>query len=132
LGLTAFCLAVLGGAAITLMTWMQHGSSSGTGKIVAAVSAAFVLGAGGLNHTIVASLVMFAALHTGHAPFGYLDWFESALWAALGNIVGGVGLVTLLRIGQAPHVLMHERRNPAPGVPIGDNRREETTAPAAS
>lgn len=123
LGWTAFCLAVLGGAAITLMTWMQHGSATTLGKVVAAVAAAFLLAAGGLNHTIVASLVMFAALHTGHAPFGYLDWLQSALWAALGNVAGGVLLVTLLRVGQAPHVLLRERRNPAPGVPIGDNRR---------
>lgn len=123
LGLTAFCLAVLGGAVITLMTWMQHGSNNVIAKVVAAVVAAFVLGAGGLNHAIVASLVMFAALHTGHAPFGYLDWFESALWATFGNVIGGVLLVTLLRVGQAPHVLFQERRNPAPGVPIGDRRR---------
>jgi formate/nitrite transporter FocA (FNT family) len=123
LGLTAFCLAVLGGAVITLMTWMQHGSDSVLGKVVAAMGAAFVLAAGGLNHAIVASLVMFAALHTGHAPFGYLDWLQSALWAAFGNVIGGVLLVTLLRVGQAPHVLLQERRHPAPGVPVGDKRR---------
>lgn len=123
LGLTAFCLAVLGGAVITLMTWMQHGSDSVLGKVVAAVGAAFVLAAGGLNHAIVASLVMFAALHTGHSPFGYLDWLQSALWAAFGNVIGGVLLVTLLRVGQAPHVLLQERRQPAPGVPVGDKRR---------
>ncbi|HEY1641722.1 MAG TPA: hypothetical protein VGG35_13615 [Streptosporangiaceae bacterium] len=35
------------------MTWMQHGSSA-------------------------VSLLMFAALHTSDAPFGYLQWAETA------------------------------------------------------
>jgi formate/nitrite transporter FocA (FNT family) len=122
-GLSSFCLAVLGGAVITLMTWMQHGTDAVMGKIVAAVVAGFLLGAGRLNHAIVSSLLMFAGLHTGHAPYGYLQWVQSAGWAAMGNIFGGVGLVTLLRVAQSPHVLMEERRNPALGVPIGDHRR---------
>jgi hypothetical protein len=57
-------------------------------------------------------------------PFGYAQWAQTAGWAALGNIVGGVGLVTLLRIAQVTHVLQEERRNPAPGVSIGDDRRD--------
>ncbi|HEX3564681.1 MAG TPA: formate/nitrite transporter family protein, partial [Acidimicrobiales bacterium] len=124
IGLRAFCLAVLGGAVITLMTWMQHGSSSEGARIVAAIAAAFLLGAGQLDHAIVNSLLMFAALQTGHAPFGYLQWAETAGWAALGNMVGGVGLVTLLRLLQVPHKVQEERANPAPGVPIGDTTRE--------
>lgn len=114
LGWRAFALAILGGLVITLMTWMQHTTESIGGKLVAAVVAAFLLGAGTLNHAIVASLMMFAALHTGHAPFGYLDWAASASFAALGNIVGGVGLVTILRLLQVPERLKRERDNPNP------------------
>jgi formate/nitrite transporter FocA (FNT family) len=119
----AFALAVLGGAVITLMTWMQHGTNSMPAKCLAAVTAGFLLGAAQLNHAIVNSLLMFCALHTGHAPFGYLQWAETAGWAALGNIVGGIGLVTLLRIMQAPHKVKAEMRQPALGVPVGDRRR---------
>lgn len=103
LGWRAFALALVAGAVITLMTWMQHATDSLGGRIVAAVIAAFLLGAGALDHAIVASLVMFCALTAGHASFGYLAWFESALWAALGNLVGGLGLVTLFRLLQVPH-----------------------------
>jgi formate-nitrite transporter family protein len=42
---------------------------------------------------------MFAALHAG-APFDYGDWLQVAAWATLGNIVGGVRFVTLLRLVQ--------------------------------
>lgn len=125
LGLRAFCLAVLGGAAITLMTWMQHSTPSAGAKIVAAVTAAFLLAGGQLDHAIVNSLLIFAALHTGHAPFGYLQWAETAGWAALGNTVGGIALVTGLRLLQVPHRVKDEREHPAPGVPLGEQRRAE-------
>lgn len=118
LGLRAFSLAIMGGAVITLMTWMQHGSSSEGASIVVAIAAGFLLGGGQLDHAVVNSLLMFAALHTGHAPFGYLQWAQTAGWAALGNMVGGIGLVTLLRLLQVPHKVQEERAHPAPGVPI--------------
>ena len=120
LGLRAFSLAVLGGAVITLMTWMQHSTSSQVAKVISAITGGFLLGGGQLDHAIVNSLLMFAALHTGHAPFGYVQWAETAGWAALGNMAGGIGLVTLLRLLQAPHKIADERANPAPGVPLGD------------
>jgi hypothetical protein len=52
-----------------------------------------------LNHVIVVSLEMFAALQAG-AHFGYLDWLGMSAWFGLGNIIGGVGLVTVLRLVQ--------------------------------
>lgn len=127
-GMRSMSLAVLGGAVITLMTWMQHSGDSVAAKIVPAVTAAFLLAGGQLDHAIVNSLLMFAALHTGHAPFGYLDWAKTAGWAALGNLVGGVGLVTVLRLLQVPHKVKEERDNPALGVAIGDHRREDDVA----
>jgi formate/nitrite transporter FocA (FNT family) len=123
LGWKAFSLAILGGAVITLMTWMQHTTTSSALRLVPAVTAAFLLGGAGLNHAIVNSLLMFGSLHTGHAPFGYLQWAQTAGFAALGNIVGGILLVTLLRIVQSPHTIAEERRNPAIGVPLSDDRR---------
>jgi formate/nitrite transporter FocA (FNT family) len=122
-GLRAFSLAVLGGAVITLMTWMQHGTQYMGARIVAAVTAGFLLAAGRLDHAIVNSRLMFAALHTGEAPFGYADWAQTAGFAAVGNVVGGVGLVTSRRVLQVPHTVEVERATPALGVPIGDTRR---------
>ncbi|MGH9122621.1 MAG: formate/nitrite transporter family protein, partial [Acidimicrobiales bacterium] len=132
-GLRALTLAILGGAVITLMTWMQHSSDSLLARVIPAITAAFLLGAGQLNHAIVSSLLMFAALHTGRAPFGYLNWAASAGFAALGNLIGGVGLVTVLRLLQVPHKVRQERDNPAvtPGTrPVhrkGDRHRVEAS-----
>jgi formate/nitrite transporter FocA (FNT family) len=99
IGWTSFATAVLGGTVITLMTWMQHSTESIGAKLVAAIVAAFLLSAGSLNHVIVVSIEMFAALEA-HAPFGYADWAGMAAWAALGNMIGGIGLVTVLRLVQ--------------------------------
>lgn len=98
-GWTSFALGMIGGAAITLLTWMEQGSSGEFGKVVAAVSIGFLLAAGPLNHVIVGSLEMFAALQVG-APFGYGTWAATAAWAGLANLVGGLLLVTILRLVQ--------------------------------
>ena len=112
IGATSFASAVLGGTVITLMTWMERGTESMPAKLVAAAAAAFLLASGKLLHVIVISLEAFAALQAG-APFGYADWLGKAAWAALGNVVGGLGLVTALRLAQLEKgVLERERRRP--------------------
>ena len=112
IGMHSFALAVLGGVVITLMTWMERSTTSVTGKIVAAMAAAFLLAAGSLDHAIIVSLEMFAALHAG-APFGYLDWLKVMLWAALCNMLGGVGLVTVLRLVQVGRRKIQEEEDKA-------------------
>jgi formate-nitrite transporter family protein len=98
-GSQAFANAVIAGAVITLMTWMEHSTTSVTARLASAWAIAFVLAAGPLQHAIVISIEAFAALHAG-AGFGYLDWFRTFVWAALGNAIGGLGLVTTLRLVQ--------------------------------
>jgi formate/nitrite transporter FocA (FNT family) len=116
LGWRAFALALLGGAVITLMTWMQHGTESLAAKVIPAVTTGFLLAGLQLNHAIVNSLLIFSGLHTHHSPYGYLQWAETAGWAALGNMLGGVALVTLLRVMQVPHTVREHADNPAPCV----------------
>ncbi len=115
LGITweAFAAGILGGAVITLMTWMQRNTEGDFGRIAAAVAASFLLAAGPLNHVIVSSAEMFTALHAG-APFGYADWLGATVWAAAANIIGGLGLVTMLRLVQVgADDILGERRRPA-------------------
>ncbi len=132
LGLRAFSLSVLGGAVITLMTWMQHSTESPGLKLVPAVTGGFLLAGAQLNHAVVNSLLIFAALHTGAAPFGYADWAQTASLAAVGNLVGGLVLVTVLRLLQIPHVVAEEQSKPALGVRMGDDRRVSTGADATA
>lgn len=92
--------AVLGGTAITMMTWMEQGATTLGSRIVAVSVTAFVLAGTPLLHAVVSSLEMFAALQHGVA-FGYLDWAGIFGVAVLGNVLGGVLLVTMLRLVQA-------------------------------
>jgi formate/nitrite transporter FocA (FNT family) len=123
IGWRSFALALLAGAIITLMTWMQHGFASYGVKLVGAVITGFLLGAGSLTHAIVGSLLIFSGLHTGASPYGYLAWAQTAGWAALGNLIGGVALVTVLRLLQVPHRVQQQRAEPAPEVAVRNWRR---------
>lgn len=112
IGTEAFASAVLAGMVITLMTWMEHSTEAVVAKIAAAIATGFVLVAPPLNHAIVSSLEAFAALQAG-ASFGYADWAGAFAWATAGNIVGGVGLVTVLRFVQVGgHKIGDEQARP--------------------
>jgi len=102
-------LSVLGGATITLLTRMQHGTDSMPAKIAAAVAAAFLLAGLQMFHSILDSLLIFGALHTGEAGFGYLDWLGWFAYTTVGNAVGGLGLVTMLRLVRSKDRLVLER-----------------------
>lgn len=113
IGWESFSLGLLAGAAITIMTWMERSSRTEFGRVVAVAVIAFLLAAAPLNHVIVVSLEMFAAIHAG-ADLGYGEWAGLAGWAALSNMVGGLLLVTLVRLVQIGAAdIEKERRRPA-------------------
>ncbi|WP_229403250.1 formate/nitrite transporter family protein [Micromonospora okii] len=107
--LRSFTLAVLAGLVITLMTRMQHATENLGVRLVPALLFGALLAGGQLFHSVLDSIMMFAALTAGHAPFGYLDWLGALGWSVLGNIVGGVGLVTALRLTRVARDLADER-----------------------
>lgn len=104
----AFALAVVGGMLITVMTHLQHATESVGVRLVPAVLVGAMLSIGHVNHAIVASLACFAALIAG-ASFGYVDWLGMLGLAIVGNMIGGLGLVTLLRLLQLPHKVIEAR-----------------------
>lgn len=118
IGLTSFTSALLGGMIITLMTWLLHSTESMPAKLIATYALAFVLVAAPLGHSIVGSIEMFAALISG-ADFGYADWLGFVAWAALGNMIGGIGLVTTLRLVQVGRVEISSEKRVTSGGPHG-------------
>src|SRR3954452_10084738 len=129
LGITAhsLALAVLAGVVITLMTRMQNATESLGVQLVPAILFGALLAGGQLFHSILDSLFMFAALHSG-APFGYLDWLGALGWSALGNVIGGVGLVTFLRLVRVPGQLADEREASGRRYGTGQRRRAREAA----
>ena len=96
-----FWSGVMGGWIIALAAWLVSGSHSITGSVMLVWILTFVVGLGNFAHCIAASGEIFTAVLTHHLPWSaYARWFVPAV---LGNICGGVGMVTLLEYGQIVH-----------------------------
>jgi formate-nitrite transporter family protein len=109
LDLRSFALAVLAGAAITLLTRMQNGTDEDIARLVAAVAIAFVIVGTGLFHSVLDTLIIFVALHagqTGATVAAWLPWFG---FVVVGNVLGGLVLTTLLRVVRSRERLMQWR-----------------------
>jgi formate/nitrite transporter FocA (FNT family) len=106
-GLQSIVLAVLGGSTITLMTRMQQGTDSAMAKIVAAVIGGFLLAGLQLFHSILDSLIIFGAIQSG-APINYRDWLGWFGYTLLFNMIGGIVLVTALRLLRTKELLKNK------------------------
>ncbi len=106
--LESFTLAVLAGAVITLMTRMQHATESLGVQLVPAILFGALLAGAELFHCILDSLFMFAAMIAG-ADIGVGTWLTALGWSALGNMVGGIGLVTAIRLLRVPRRVEESR-----------------------
>jgi formate/nitrite transporter FocA (FNT family) len=111
ISLPAIALALLGGSTITLMTGMQQGTTSDVAKIVATVIAGFLLAGLGLFHSILDSLLIFGAIQSG-ADISYLQWLGWFGYTLLFNIVGGLALVTALRLVRTKELVEEQRASP--------------------
>jgi formate/nitrite transporter FocA (FNT family) len=81
-----------------LVAWLVSGSHSITGSVALIWLLTFIVGLGGFAHSIASSGEILVAVLTGHLPaVSYPRWL---LPAVLGNITGGVCMVTLLEYGQ--------------------------------
>jgi formate/nitrite transporter FocA (FNT family) len=95
---TVFWSGVIGGWIIAMAAWLVSGSHSITGSVMVIWMLTFIVGLGNFAHCIATSCEVFVAVLTHHAPWiAYPQWFFPAV---MGNICGGVGLVTILEYGQ--------------------------------
>ena len=95
---TIFWSGVMGGWIIALAAWLVSGSHSITGSVAVIWMLTFIVGLGNFAHCIATSGEILTAVLTHQAPWqAYPHWF---LFAVLGNICGGVGMVTILEYGQ--------------------------------
>lgn len=122
-GIEMFLSAILAGIVITLMTWMMLRKPIGA-KLVAAIAASFLLNYGELGHVVVASLEIFAGMFSG-SPYGFLDWLPLFLLMAVGNMIGGVGFVTVIRLVQLGHRVEAEKGAPTESEMESHGRRAQ-------
>jgi formate/nitrite transporter FocA (FNT family) len=98
--LALFVSAIFAGALITAMTWFIEGQRSVGVRITVAWICGAILALGSLNHVIVVTLeLIFGIRYGAHIPWSFV--VENFFIAAAGNMIGGIGLVTLNRFTQA-------------------------------
>ncbi len=91
--------AVLGGWLVALMAWLVAASRDTISQVFFVYILALLIPIGGLTHCIAGSSEVLVGVFAGEATLSeYLGLF--LLPSTLGNIVGGVVLVTLLNYGQ--------------------------------
>ena len=99
--LALFMSAIFAGALITAMTWFVEGHQESHGvRVVVAWVVGAILALGGLNHVIVVTIELIFAKRFG-ADFPWIFVLGNFGLAAAGNMIGGIGLVTLNRFTQA-------------------------------
>lgn len=117
--LQTVCLALLGGSTMTLMTRMQKGTESDPVRVVAAVAGGFLLSGLQLFHSILDSLLVFGAIHSG-ADISLVRWLGWFGYTVVLNMVGGIALVTTLRIVRTRELVVHFRaQSPDPDAAGG-------------
>jgi formate-nitrite transporter family protein len=98
--LALFVSAIIGGALITAMTWFVEGQRSMGVRVTVAWIAGSILALGTFNHAIVVTIEQLYGIRYG-ARIPWLFVLENFFVAAAGNMIGGIGLVTLNRFTQA-------------------------------
>lgn len=106
--LQSFLLAVLAGVVITLMTRMQHATESLGVQLVPAILFGSLLVGAQLFHCVLDGILMLGAVFSG-SDISIGQWCAAVGWAALGNLIGGIGLVTALRLVRAAPRVKEER-----------------------
>lgn len=124
-----FTSGILGGLLIALMSWLVTSAQSTIGQVAVIWLITFPVGILGFAHCIASSGYILASVLAGTTSVvTYLGWLVAA---TVGNIIGGVLLVSLLNYGQvhagAPTTRRRERRlaENEPVVDTTSGRREE-------
>jgi formate/nitrite transporter FocA (FNT family) len=98
----AFLSAVVAGAVMTLWTWMSEAAETDIARIVIALLVGAMLAVPTLNHVVVGTGEMMFGVMAGTSSLGsWSDVYQNFAIALVGNLVGGLGLVTLTRVVQA-------------------------------
>jgi formate/nitrite transporter FocA (FNT family) len=96
--LGVFVSAILAGGVMTTLTWSLVSVRDTVGRILVIGAAGYLLMAANLSHSIVsASVLLVGFISTEHGLADVVVWL---LIATAGNLVGGLGLVTLFRLIQ--------------------------------
>lgn len=99
-GWTTFARAIVGGALVALLSFLVISAQSSGSRAMMAFAIGFLLALGPFEHVVVSALHIFFGLVLD-ANVSVAELAKVSGIALLGNLVGGVGLVTLSHAAQA-------------------------------
>ncbi|HVL94460.1 MAG TPA: formate/nitrite transporter family protein [Solirubrobacteraceae bacterium] len=99
--LAALFSGVLAGAVMTLMTWLTHAVELDVSRILLCLGIGFVISVASMNHAVVSFGETMLAYVAGTTDAGLGEIARTIAFAIAGNLIGGLGLVTLNRGIQA-------------------------------
>ncbi|NJN27727.1 MAG: formate/nitrite transporter family protein [Cyclobacteriaceae bacterium] len=88
--------AILAGWMMGLLGWLVTSSQETISRIVVIILVTFIIGLTGLHHCIVGSIEVFCGLITS-PDITVMDYLKFQFWATVGNIIGGVFFVSILK-----------------------------------
>lgn len=98
--LVFFVKAIAGGALVTLLSFLSQAVNTVGSRIIMAYMVGFMLTIGPFDHVIVTSMHVLFGMFLD-AQVALWDLARCLLFVTAGNLVGGLGLVTLTHIAQA-------------------------------
>ncbi|HSM06971.1 MAG TPA: formate/nitrite transporter family protein [Longimicrobiales bacterium] len=98
---TMFLSAVVAGWLMGLLSWLASASRETMGRILVVWLITTGMGLAGLHHCIVGTAEVLAAVFVGGGEVTMGDYGRFLLWSTLGNTLGGVTMVAVLKYGHA-------------------------------
>jgi formate/nitrite transporter FocA (FNT family) len=94
----ALLSGIVGGATMTLLTWLVHAAHQESAKVMIALLVGFLLAAPSLNHAVVSFGEMSFGILSGKSSSAeWIDLVQNFPIAVVGNLIGGLGFVTAMR-----------------------------------
>jgi len=108
--------AIIAGWLMGLLSWLMNSSKDTISRIFMIILVTATIGIGGLHHSVVGSIEVFAGLITS-PEITIDDYLQFQLLATLGNIIGGVFFVAVVKFSHVKrsendlHFHKHKRKN---------------------
>lgn len=87
---------VFAGWLLGILTWLDSAAKETESRIMIIALITFIVGVGGLHHSIVGSLEVFAGVIVGD-KLTWMDLINFQIWSTLGNIIGGIFFVAIIK-----------------------------------
>ena len=95
-GITILGSGLLAGWLMGLLSWLVTSSQDTISRIFIVFLITAAIGVGSLHHCVVGSTELFAGALVSD-QISAMDYFSTQFWATLGNIIGGVFFVAILK-----------------------------------